>query len=86
MKYRNASEIFPDELLKEIQKYSSGEIVYIPKAAERKDWGTESGAKTYYAQRNSEIRSKFHHDRKSIDALACEYHLSQETIRRIVYK
>lgn len=37
MKYRNASEIFPDELLREIQKYSSGELVYIPEKEEKKD-------------------------------------------------
>ncbi len=30
MNYRNASDIFPDELLKEIQKYSSGELIYVP--------------------------------------------------------
>ena len=35
MKYRNASEIFPDELLREIQKYSSGELVYIPEKEEK---------------------------------------------------
>ena len=58
MKYRKASDIFPDELLKEIQKYSSGELIYIPKVQERQDWGSRSGARTFYVQRNSEIRSK----------------------------
>lgn len=86
MKYRKASDIFPDELLKEIQKYSSGELIYIPKASERKNWGSASGAKTFYLQRNSEICSKFHHEKKSIHDLAQEYHLSPETIRRIVYR
>lgn len=86
MKYRKASEIFPDELLREIQKYSSGELVYIPKTTERKNWGTDSGAKTFYVQRNSEIRSKFHYEKKSFEELAEEYHLSPETVRRIVYR
>ena len=36
MRYRNASDIFPDELLKEIQKYSAGELIYIPEKSEKK--------------------------------------------------
>lgn len=64
MRYRKASEIFPGELLKEIQKYSSGELVYIPKTTERKNWGTDSGAKTFYVQRNSEIRIGYYQEKK----------------------
>jgi hypothetical protein len=86
VKYRNASEIFPDELLKEIQKYSSGELVYIPESKERKDWGSKSGARAYYLKRNSEIRDKHQQERKKISQLAEEYGLSTDTIRRILYK
>ncbi|HEX2947646.1 MAG TPA: CD3324 family protein [Clostridia bacterium] len=85
MKYRNASEILPDELLKEIQKYASGETLYIPNSAERKKWGHGSGARTFYKLRNEEIRDKFFH-KASIEKLAEEYCLSTETIRKIVYK
>lgn len=85
MKYRKASEIFPDELLREIQKYTSGELVYIPKATERDNWGSNSGAKTFYARRNNEIRNKFHYERRGLEDLAEEYHLSEDTVRRIVY-
>jgi len=87
VKYRNAGEIFPDELLKEIQKYSSGELIYVPQSNEqRKDWGSESGARTYYIERNSEIRRKYHQEGKKIGELAEEYALSTDTIRRILYK
>lgn len=86
MKYRNASEIFPDELLKEIQKYSSGELIYVPETSKRKDWGSKSGARKYYITRNSEIREKFHQEGKKISELAEEYGLSTDTIRRILYK
>lgn len=86
MKYRKASEIFPDELLQEIQKYSSGELIYIPKRTERSDWGSGSGAKTFYMQRNNDIRSKFRCEKKSIEELAGEYNLSPETVRKIIYK
>lgn len=85
MKYRNASEIFPDELLKQIQRYSSGELIYIPEATERKNWGTKSGARAFYVQRNDEIRSK-HREGRKICELAEEYGLSRDTIRRILYR
>ncbi|MBQ7775733.1 MAG: hypothetical protein IJ379_07405 [Lachnospiraceae bacterium] len=86
MKYRNASDIFPDELLKEIQKYSSGELIYVPQVSERQNWGTKSGARAYYIERNSEIRDKYHRENKTIGELATEYGLSTDTIRRILYK
>lgn len=85
MRYRNASEIFPDKLLKEIQKYSAGELIYIPEANNKKRWGEKNGARDYYVTRNAEIRSK-RRDGKSIQELAQEYALSHDTIRRILYK
>ena len=30
MKYKNAKNIFPDDILEELQKYVQGEYVYIP--------------------------------------------------------
>lgn len=86
MKYRKASEVFPNELLREIQKYSSGELIYIPKKTGRENWGSNSGAKTFYMQRNEEIRSKYHYEKRRISELAEEYNLSSETIRKIIYK
>ncbi|GAB6109535.1 CD3324 family protein [Fusibacter bizertensis] len=85
MKYRNASDILPDELLKELQKYASGETLYIPSSIERKKWGHDTGARKFYKQRNAEIQNKFF-NKTSIEALAEEYCLSTETIRKIVYK
>ncbi len=85
MKYRNASDILPDELLKEIQKYTSGEALYIPSSLARKKWGHGSGARIFYEQRNEEIKNKFS-QKVSMDVLAEEYRLSVETIRKIIYK
>jgi len=85
MKCKNASDILPDELLKELQKYVSGEALYVPSDKERKKWGEGSGARKFYAQRNDEIRFKFFH-KVSIDELAKRCCLSTETIRKIVYK
>lgn len=85
MKYRNAADVFPDELLKEIQKYVSGETIYIPSEAKRKPWGGTTGARTFYEQRNTEIRQKYYQDHQDIKCLAEEYNLSEETIRKILY-
>jgi Mor family transcriptional regulator len=85
MKYKKASDILPDELLREVQKYITGEALYIPKDKERKKWGEGSGARKFFMQRNEEIKLKFFH-KASIEELAEDYHLSVETIRKIVYK
>ena len=85
MKYRNAADIFPAELLKEMQKYASGELIYIPQNNERRDWGSASGARAFYAERNSDIRRKYREGTKITD-LAGEYGLSTDTIRRVLYK
>ena len=84
MKYRNAGEILPDPLLKELQKYAGGETLYVPAAGERKAWGEGSGTRRYYAERNEEIRQKYRRGAK-IAALAEEYGLSEERVRKIVY-
>ena len=43
MKYRNASEILPDSLLRELQKYASGELLYIPADSGRKNGANAPG-------------------------------------------
>lgn len=48
MKYINADIILPEELLKEVQKYVQGGMVYIPKPEGlRKKWGENSGSRVY---------------------------------------
>ena len=86
MKYLNASDILPDELLQEVQKYAQGEALYIPRNNERKKWGEGSGARGYYERRNEEIRMKFANKDVLIEELANDYCLSVETIRKILYK
>ena len=86
MKYRNASEVLPDDLLKELQKYASGEILYIPSDKERKKWGSDTGAHQFYEQRNEEIRYKYFGLKIPINALSEEYCLSDETVRKILYR
>lgn len=86
MKYRNASEILPDELLREIQKYAPGEILYIPSNKDRQQWGAKTGARRFYEERNEVIRHKFFSLKIPLDALCEEYCLSDETVRKILYR
>jgi Mor family transcriptional regulator len=86
MKYLNANEVFPKELLLEIQKYVSGKAVYVPNLEnERIKWGQNTGARDAILKRNYEIKEKM---RKgfSIEELSNEYNLSFESIKKIVYK
>lgn len=83
MKYENAKDIFPERLLKQIQKYAAGKLVYIP-SNDKKDWGESTGYRDYLLKRNQDIRLKFRNG-VTIDQLSEEYCLSYETIRKIVY-
>lgn len=84
MKYKNAQEILPDKLLKELQKYIAGETLYIPSAVSKKTWGETSGARNYYKQRNDKI-CKLHANGHKIEQLADEFNLSVDSIRKIIY-
>jgi Mor family transcriptional regulator len=83
MKYKNAQDILPDRLLKELQKYVSGETIYVPNAQGKKQWGETSGARSYYKQRNEQIRQAFRTG-STIEDLARQYNLSTDSIRKIV--
>jgi Mor family transcriptional regulator len=85
MKYKNASDVLPDNLLKKVQKYAAGELLYFPKDSARKKWGEDSGARNFFQQRNAEIRQKYL-QKTSIERLADEYSLSEETVRKIIFK
>lgn len=85
MKYMKADVIFPEDLLREIQKYVSGELIYIPNPTGlRKGWGEKSGYRRDLTLRNQEIRRKFT-EGTSIDQLTEAYHLSYDSIKKIVY-
>jgi DNA-binding NarL/FixJ family response regulator len=85
MKYIKADTIFPEHLLKEIQKYVQGELIYIPnQEGVRKKWGENSGYREQLKSRNREIREKFLTGLR-VEQLAEEFCLSTESIKRIVY-
>lgn len=85
MKYINADIILPEELLKEVQKYVQGGMVYIPKPEGlRKKWGENSGSRVYLKKRNLEIRQLFASG-ATIDQLSSRFCLSCDSIKKIVY-
>ena len=84
MKYINAAEILPEKLLKELQTYIDGDVLYIPKASSKKEWGAASGSRIFYQERNREIK-RLYKEGCSIDALSKQYGLAYSTIKKIVY-
>lgn len=85
MKYINATEVLPEHLLNEIQKYIAGEVLYIPQPKGLKNpWGSRTGAKQQIINRNSQIKFEKENG-KTIDELMIKYSLSYDTIKKIVY-
>ena len=84
MKYINAAEILPEQLLREVQTYIAGEVMYIPKTSTKKQWGTVSGSRAYYQERNTEIQSLYK-EGHSLTTLSQKYGLAYSTIRKIIY-
>lgn len=84
MSHKNGRDVFPPELLKEIQKYVDGENVYIPRNDNHTKWGEKSGARQELIRRNNQMRSMFKNG-TTIDELSYIFGLSVYTIKKIVY-
>ncbi|MGL4911114.1 MAG: CD3324 family protein [Romboutsia sp.] len=86
MKYKNAKNILPIELLEEIQKYIQGDVIYIPTLGDTKiPWGEKNGTKEAIYTRNKSI-FKLYKQGHSIDEITCIYNLSESSIRKIITK
>lgn len=85
LKYRNAKTILPERLLKELQQYIRGEIVYVPgDDSVRAGWGENNGTREKYVSRNKEIITLYRNG-ISKEAIADRYHLSEYSINKIVH-
>jgi len=84
VKYRNATELLPPQLLQALQKYAQGETLYVPKI-KRKSWGEGTGAKTFFFKRNADIRKQFS-DGTELEKLSDEYFISEDAVKKIIYK
>ncbi len=84
MKYENAKDLLPQELLEQVQKYAGGKLLYVPIAEEAKAWGVASGYRQKLLKRNQMIYNEFVRG-KTVSELADEYFLSLDSIKKIVY-
>jgi Mor family transcriptional regulator len=83
--YKNGKDVLPAGLLKELQKYIQGEIIYIPKEDNvRKAWGENNGTRKLIRERNMEIY-RFYKNGSTIILLSESYNLSEDSIRKIVF-
>ena len=83
MKYLNASAVLPKELVEELSLYVGGQLIYVPSGEDKKSWGSKSGSRQYYKERNAEIVSLYYKG-ANIDKLCEDFSLSYDTIRKII--
>ena len=84
MKYLNAAQVLPRELLEQVQKYVDGAYLYIPRTAERKQkWGENTSIRAELRERNRAIYRE-HLSGISPQTLADRYYLSEKSIQRIL--
>ena len=85
MDYKNAKDLLPADLLKAVQKYADGTLLYIPQGRQRSAGGEKIGTRSEFKQRNVEIVRDYRKG-KSVQDLADKYCLSTETLRKIISK
>jgi Mor family transcriptional regulator len=86
MSYKNGKDILPPSLLKQLQDYIQGEIIYIPKKEQKRaGWGENNGTRLIIERRNSEIY-RMHQNGTTVVELVQQFHLSEDSIRKIITK
>ncbi|TVY05508.1 CD3324 family protein [Paenibacillus cremeus] len=86
MGYKNGKDILPASLLKQLQDYIQGEIIYIPKKEQtRAGWGENNGTRQSILRRNHEIY-RLYQNGHSVTELIRQFHLSEDSIRKIIVK
>ena len=86
MSYKNGRDILPPSLLKQLQDYIQGEIIYIPKKEQKRaGWGENNGTRLFMEQRNQEIYN-YYCTGWTMKDLILHYHLSEDSIRKIIVK
>lgn len=84
MSYKNGIDVLPTHLLKEIQGYFNGGLIYIPKNGDKVSWGQNSGTRKQLDLRNMKMKTLYKNG-QSIETLANDFFLSPETVKKIVY-
>lgn len=84
MGYKRADQILPNEILELLQRYVSGETIYVPgKQGSKRKWGSNTGTKEDLYRRNRQILAKCQQG-ASVSELAAQYYLTEKSIRRIL--
>ena len=84
MRYINATQVLPQNLLKEIQHYADGILLYIPRKSNcKRPWGADTSTRRDLAQRNGAIYEEYRSG-VAVQTLSEQYFLSEKTIRRII--
>ncbi|MCC3371842.1 CD3324 family protein [Cohnella sp. REN36] len=85
MRYINANEILPKDLVEKLQHFVQGEYIYVPALKDQhKHWGELSGFREEIDRRNVEI-IKAYMSGNTIQEIADAYYLSVYAIRKIIY-
>lgn len=85
IKYRNAKTVLPETLLRELQQYVQGEIIYVPGSdLSRTGWGEANGTREKYSIRNKEIITLYKSGVSKME-IASMYHLSEYSIKKIIH-
>ncbi|MDD6799302.1 MAG: CD3324 family protein [Firmicutes bacterium] len=84
MSYKNAQELLPEPLMKQLWEYADGELIYVPSKEKKTRWGEKSGARRLYAERNREINEQYRNGGLTVGELAGRYCLSVDSIRKII--
>ena len=84
MRYKNATQHLPKELLEQVQKYADGEFLYIPRIkGAKKEWGAKTATRRELKARNERIYKEYLSGERA-DTLSRRYFLSIKSIQRIV--
>lgn len=83
MKYVNAADVLPQDLLDEISRYVGGKLLYVPAISKKCAWGEKNGSKRYYEERNQKMKDMYRHG-ENVEELSRLFCLSNETVRKIV--
>lgn len=85
MRYVNARDVLPPSLLREVQQYLCGDLLYVPKKEQSKAaWGQKSGARSNLLLRNRDIINSYRSG-TTVYELMDVYCLSEASIRKIIY-
>ena len=86
MSYINADDVLPNILVKEIQKYVDGQLIYIPRKNENLlSWGEKNGTKEKLAERKKTIINSYYSG-QAIAELSKVYYLSEKRIQGIIHE